>query len=279
MTKIQNFGDVLTTSEAILLMDGAMGTELMARGWTPAPGQYCTDWNQTHPDEVQAIHRAYVQAGAQVLLTNTFPILEMACSGHLVGEAIHAVCAGSVALAQSAGPESWVLADLGDPTYFGAWPTPAMLAEVIHGFREADGILLETFSGPKAVDQAGVLVQQIAKPVILSLCGMARDRRPDLAAIARRAERVGLAGLGVNCGQEISPAACAEMIRVFARETDLPLVARPNAGSPEARKSPDEFGQEMKTVMEAGVRLMGGCCGTTPAHIAALARLIPSARH
>ena len=89
--------------------------------------------------------------------------------------------------------------------------------------------------------------------------------------------------MGVNCGRDLTPADCADIIRAYAAETGVPLFARPNAGPPSATPPvrpglvelpPDRFAREVMEVVMAGVRMVGGCCGTTPAHIAELARLI-----
>jgi methionine synthase I (cobalamin-dependent) len=93
---------------------------------------------------------------------------------------------------------------------------------------------------------------------------------------ARRAAALGVAALGVNCGREIEMADCAEILRRYRAVTDLPLFARPNAGTPTKDKerlfyprTPEEMAGGLPAILAAGAALVGGCCGTTPAHIAA----------
>ncbi len=98
---------------------------------------------------------------------------------------------------------------------------------------------------------------------------------------ARRAKQYGIAALGVNCGRDISMEDCAEILRRYRSATDLPLFARPNAGSPaqvDGRwvypHTPEAMAAKLPLLLEAGAAMVGGCCGTTPEHIAAFRRVV-----
>jgi 5-methyltetrahydrofolate--homocysteine methyltransferase len=274
-------------SGRVLLMDGAMGTELQRAGIRQ---QDCYElWNLTHPDKVQAIHQAYAAAGAECLVTNTFQAHPEALARHGEEDRFEAVTRAALDLARAAaGPERFVLADIGPverPELKTAW-------QLINAFRTADALLLETWSDLRF---AGVFLRAARSrlsagiPVLLSFTywrpspsGEVRTFqkvRPETCA--RTAMEYGATALGVNCGRDLGMEDVIEIIRRYRAVTNLPLFARPNAGTP-ARSgdawsyphTPDALAGHLPALIEAGVTMIGGCCGTTPATIAAFRQVL-----
>jgi 5-methyltetrahydrofolate--homocysteine methyltransferase len=289
---VSSFLDVLRSGH-VLLMDGAMGTELQRAG---IGSDECRElWNLTHPDRVQAIHQAYADAGAEVLLTNTF----LANPSHLdrfdLEDRLEEITRSAVRLARkAAGRSRFVLGDIG-PLFDGngapEYPDYRDLARVLSSLDGVDGFLFETYSSPhvlSAVQYAFHRVAEVETPLLLSLTYL-RSPSGHLVTFsghspetyARHAERHGVAALGVNCGRDIDMDDMIEIIRRYRAVTDLPLFARPNAGTPAKQgdswiypHSPEAMAARLPELLEAGASMAGGCCGTTPAHIAAFREAI-----
>jgi 5-methyltetrahydrofolate--homocysteine methyltransferase len=278
-------------SGRILLMDGAMGTELRRAG---LGDRECGElWNLTHPDRVTAIHRTYVDAGAECLLTNTFQANPVRLAQQGAGEKLAAIHQAAAALAHSvAGPQRFVLADLGpivEPASGKEFADLEMVQQVARCIPRVDALLLETCSTPRvrwAVRYAHSFSRGL--PVLLSLTYQ-RDPVRGLCTysghlpewFARRARQYGVAALGVNCGRDIGMDEIIEIVRRYRKVTDQPLFARPNAGTPKRigqrwvyPHSPRDMAARLPELLEAGVCMVGGCCGSTPAHIAAFRPII-----
>jgi methionine synthase I (cobalamin-dependent) len=271
-------------------MDGAMGTELRRAG---LGDNECGElWNLTYPEKVRAIHLAYAGAGAEVLLANTFQANPAAMRRHGKGEQDAKACWIAAASIGQTLPDQFLVGDIG--------PTGGTSAEefadlsFIRSLAEAneepvigwDALLLETCSTPQALEAAHILSEH--SDTLLSVA-YKRDPHKGLVSnagqppewFAARAPKHGVAALGVNCGLEISVADCAEIIRRYRKETDLPLFARPNAGTPTKSgeqwlypRTPERMVERLPELLEAGVCMVGGCCGTTPAHIAAFREVV-----
>jgi 5-methyltetrahydrofolate--homocysteine methyltransferase len=280
-------------SDDVLLMDGALGTQLQERGLNP--GECAGLWNLTRPREVRAIHRAYREAGARCLLVNTFLCNPIDLARHGLADRLDDINAAGLELArQAAGRDGFVLADIG-PILEPGKPEFAdrrALARTVASLSGADGYLFETCSGPESLAAVEYVLHRCPQiesaPVLLSLTYL-RDPSGRLVTrsghgpetYARHAARHGVAVLGVNCGREIDLDAVLEIVRRYRGETDLPLLVRPNAGTPnqvEGRwvypRGPAEMAARVPELLDAGVRLIGGCCGTTAAHIAAFREAI-----
>ena len=275
-------------SGRVLLMDGAMGTELQKAGL--CDGENGAAWNLLHPERVRAVHRAYRDAGAEVFLANTF----MANAANL-GDAfppgpiiisdfwtsawgLIAPPGALVFRLGSVGPVAGRLAarEFDDWGYF-----YARHSTFYHG---ADGIVLETCSSPRVAYAIRRLRRDAGEwPLLLSLAYQ-RDRRGKLVTFsghppewfARRARDYGIVALGVNCGRDIGMDDIIEIVRRYRAVTDLPLFARPNAGTPTRDGdrwvyplTPKAMAARLPELLEAGACMVGGCCGTTPEHIAA----------
>ncbi|MCS6850831.1 MAG: homocysteine S-methyltransferase family protein [Gemmataceae bacterium] len=270
-------------------MDGAMGTELQRAGINE--GECYELWNLTRPAVVGGIHERYVAAGAEVLLTNTFQARAEALARHRLAEKQAEIMAAAIALARAAaGPQRWVVAALGPvgPKADRAVEARRLLAAAA----DADAILLETQSDLADLEAIAAARDQwadTAPPLFVSFTfrrGPAgqpetiHGRSP--AQCARHLERFGVAALGVNCGRDIDADTILAIVRGYRDNTGLPLFARPNAGTPrragvgrwEYPLSPTIWAEGLARVLDARVAMIGGCCGTTPEHIAALRRLI-----
>jgi len=274
----------------VLVGDGAMGTELQRAGLEPGD---CGDaWNLRHPDRVTAIQRRYVEAGSEILLTNTFGTNHFVLARYdLVAETARIARASVKVAREAAGARAWVLGDvgpcgrflapLGDVT---AEALEASLRETIGAFLDegVDGIVLETMT---ALDELllGIRVaRDLGAPVVIASLAFDRARDsfrtmmgvtvPQAGAAARDA---GADVIGANCGTRLAPRDFAELGRQLHAASSLPVMLQPNAGQPVLEDdrvvyplTPDAMADELIEVATVG-RIVGGCCGTTPAHIAA----------
>lgn len=280
--------DVLRRGE-IVIADGAFGTMLQAQGLPP--GTLPETWNADHPDAVLAVHSAYLAAGAQVMTANT-----------LGGNRFRAAEAGlldrlaelnrlGIALArQAGGAQAWVAADIG-PTGkllepYGDLPiadAEAAYAEQIEIVAEAgaDVILMETYID---IEEACCAIRaakaHCSLPVFCSFAFNAKGRTlmgGRAADAARRAEEAGADAVGANCGD--GPQAVLAALAAMREATSLPLIAQANAGIPQIGEgsrtvwdvTPEQMAEHAKQFVALGARLVGGCCGTNPQFIAAIA--------
>jgi len=283
----------------VLLGDGAMGTELQRAGLQAGqPGEL---WNLEQPARVEAIHRAYVDAGADLVLTNTFGANPWVLGRYALGGSLEAIARSAAELARRAVPPGvFVLGDIG-PTGALLKPLGDATLEQFHGafLRQAqallaggaDGIIVETMS---AIEEAVAAVRAARKAGAPFVIGsMAFDRtkdasfrtlmgvRPEFAA--RALVEAGAAIVGANCGTKMRVADFAQLTAALRSAVTCPVMIQPNAGRPELaggqtvyRLSPAEFAGAMRAVVKAGARIVGGCCGTTPAHIAAVRQMLDS---
>lgn len=274
-------------SGRVLLMDGAMGTELQRAGI--GAGECYELWNRTHADRVRAIHRAYVAAGAEVVLTNTFQANPSHLARFGLEEGLEEINRSAVSLARrEAGRSRFVLASIGpilDPSQRTEFADFQALARMLVSLEDADGYLLETCSSPQwltAVRYAFHRVVEVDTPLLLSLT-YRRTASGRLVThsghapetFARHAENHGIAALGVNCGCDVGMDDIIEVICRYRAETALPLFARPNAGTPTKQgerwnypHTPQAMAERVPELVKAGASMVGGCCGTTPEHIA-----------
>jgi 5-methyltetrahydrofolate--homocysteine methyltransferase len=283
-------------SGRVLLMDGAMGTELIRQGLQP--GENSATWNILHPERVRAVHQAYVDAGAEVLLTNTFQSNPIALATVGYEEHLESINQSALAIARSvAGPDRIVLADVGPlmaPALEQDAPDDAILrifAQGIRSLRGADALLFETRTDGSSVSmgiQHGPVILY-DMPLLISFTfarGFVQKeppirKRPLPTEIVRGWRPPDWAALGVNCGTEISVSDIGGILRHYRQETDLPLFARPNAGTPvkdgdqwRYPHTPAIMAERLPELLEAGVSMVGGCCGTTPEHIAAFRPIV-----
>lgn len=277
-----------------LLLDGALGTELLRRGWRKAPEAAVGE----APELVRSIHADYVAAGAEVLLTACFGGTPWRLERQSVG-AWRRVLTDAVNLAReaAAGREVAVCASLG-PT--GELPFP--LGERLSGwyrdqFHRAgevlleagvDGFFLETFGDLGELKQAVAALRELDGEVFLAALVSPADGARTLtgsppAVVALTLGELGVDCLGLNCAR--GPAGLREPLRRLLRATALPVAVEPNAGLPrtggkgvEYGLAPAAYAAATVELVEAGAAVVGGCCGTTPQHIAALRELLEGRR-
>lgn len=280
--------------EGLLVCEGAMGSELAARG---VAFRNTGEANLSHPEVVSSIHRDYQQAGATVFLTNTFAANRLMLERAGLGEQAAAIQTAAVqVLREAVGPEPLVGIDLGPTGHLleplGDLPRTAAIAcyrqqlEVMLP-QAVDFVIAETFEALEEVEAVVAAAREVgcSLPVVVTMAfsspqGMTMMGQ-DGAQAARRLTDLGVDLIGANCGHvEGLRRALEQMVEV----SDLPLVAQPNAGQPELvggqtvyRQTREEFGRFAQRLVEMGVRVLGGCCGTTPAHIRQLARVVGAA--
>ena len=259
-----------------LLFDGGMGTYYKA-----APGADCEMANLTDPEGVKKVHAEYLAAGAQAIKTNTFGLPRMAAA-QMPGWEELAEAGWKLACDAAAEKDAAVFADLGPAPDTEAAPASSAYGLVAQQFAAlgAKNFLFETLSSDVGIVEA-VKALRVAVPdafVMVSFAvlpdGYTREGLL-FRDLLRRMEQSGVVdAVGLNCVS--APGAMKKLVQGLG-ETLLPLSVMPNAGYPVVTRArvlyqgkPAYFAREMGHIAAAGVRILGGCCGTTPAHIAAL---------
>ncbi len=280
----------------ILVADGAMGTELMRRG-LPS-GTVPEEWNISHPDVVLSIHKSYAEAGADILLTNTFGAnrfkLETKGLGKMVGEFN---LRGAELARQAAGAQMFVLGDIGPTGQLMAPFGKRNFEEFVKVFSEqaealaeggVDGIIIETMMDLEEASAALVAAKKVTRlPVAVSMMfkkdssgdGFHTVMGTDPRSMVSRLESDGADIIGTNCGMGIRE--MTSLVRQIRNGTDLPIIAEPNAGLPQLengktiyRESAEEMAAYVTEILSAGVSILGGCCGTTAQHIRKVAEIV-----
>lgn len=294
MTTWQN----LINLPGTIIADGAMGTMLQQAGLKP--GELPTLWNVEHADRVRAVHGAYLAAGAQILLTNTFSGNRFSLAKHGLASRVEELnVAGAQVLraeieAQNRQGEALVAGDIGPSGGLLSPLGTLSFAEAVDGFAGqagalirggADIIWIETMADLEELRAAVEGTRQASAdiPIIATMTFDTHGRtmmgvKPELAAGSLM--EWGAAAFGGNCGNGPD-----EMLAVIGKmQAAAPkavLVAKPNAGAPEFvngatvyRAAPEIMAEAALQLRAAGARIIGGCCGTMPGHIAAMARAV-----
>lgn len=246
-----------------LVLDAALGTRLIERGLDLAHDDPAF-WNLTHPEAVRVIHAQDVAAGADALVTNTFGANRAWLARWDRAAEVEAINRAAVANARQASSDHTLLLGSIGPTVAGS---PDAVREQARVLADAgvDAILLETYQFDQALASLPYARSEVALPIIVSLV----DWPADMADSADRLTDGGASVLGVNC--QLGMARALELIERLAGATHVPLLAKPGAGRPgEDCDTPEQFAQAVPGLLASGVRLVGGCCGTTDAHVAAL---------
>ncbi len=286
-----------------LLADGAMGTQLMAAGLEP--GASGDAWNLTHPDRVLAIQRAYVDAGTDCLLTNTFGASQIMLARHGLAGEVAAINRAAVEIAREAiaDRDGYVIGDIGP---FGGLLVPfgeAEPADVRAAFDEqaralvaggVDAIIIETQTSLEELGLAVLAAIEAGAPCVIG--SLAYDMTLDgstfrtmMGVDPERAaaflEAHGAHMVGLNCGTSMDMARARDAVARYRAVTALPIMAQPNAGQPVLegttlvyRESPDDMARGVEPLIAAGARIVGACCGSTPDHIRAIRRVLDSRR-
>ncbi len=274
----------------IVYLDGGMGTLLQDRGLRP--GESPETWNLTHPEEVAAIHRAYFDTGSHVVCANTFganPLrFEKDRLEQIVAAAMDNVRAARDSSAGTQekfaaldiGPSGRLLKPYGDLDFEDA---VAAFAETVRlGVKYgADLILIETMNDSYETKAALLAAKENSDLPVFVSNAYGEDGKlmtgATPAAMTAMLEGMGADAIGVNCS--LGPRALAPVVREYLRRASVPVLLKSNAGLPREENGwavydvpPEEFAAETAALMREGVRLAGGCCGTTPAYIETLVR-------
>ena len=274
--------------ERILLLDGAMGTLL--QGADLAAGHAPDGMNLFQPDAVRAGHEAYVAAGAQIILTNTFGATRTRLGPYRLASRADEINRAAVALArEAAGDAARVAGDIGP---LGEYPEPlgALSFDDAYAafYRQArvlaaagvDLIIIETISDLREAKAAVAASRAAFEGPVVAMMTFEEGGRtvtgtpPEVAAVTLVA--AGADAVGANCS--VGARETVPVIRAMAAEVDVPVCAEPNAGLPKIvrgetvfRQTPAQFASWTRKLVAAGASIVGGCCGTTPEHIRAAA--------
>ena len=288
----------------VLVCDGAMGTQLMARGLSS--GESGELWNVERPGDILAIHQAYLQAGCDIVTTNSFGASRLALERHGLQARTRELNLAGAKLARqaiiSSGKMAWALGDVGP---FGGFlePVGEMAADHLKDiFREqcqalreggADAILVETMVDPAEMVVAVKAACQVADwPVLATFAfnkvddqasgGFRTIMGTTVEMAMKAAIEAGACVVGANCGTGLSLEdyqRLAEAITAAAGNT--PVMIQPNAGAPVMVEgkvvhpaTPRDMAAMIPELRNSGVRIIGGCCGTSPSHLQAMAAAI-----
>ncbi|MBI3014862.1 MAG: homocysteine S-methyltransferase family protein [Candidatus Tectomicrobia bacterium] len=275
----------------ILLGDGAMGTQLMESGLQM--GASGDQWVLTQPEKVRAIHAAYVEAGSELLLTNTFSASALALARHGLSDRTYELNLKAARLARDCiGPTGYVVGDIGP---FGGFLEP--LGNTSRGeLQEAfalqalglidggvDAIIVETMT---ALEELGVAIAAIRQvdPTMTIVGSVTYDRVADggfatMTGVKIRdavdyMTQLGVQILGCNCGTGIHIGDYEQIVARYRELSDKPIMVQPNAGQPRLDRgrivydeTADRMAVGIPPLIQAGASIIGGCCGTTPEHI------------
>jgi len=278
--------------DTLLLLDGGMGTQLQTKGLMP--GEVPELWNLTRPDDVCAIHEAYFAAGANVVYANTFGANKAKYHGDA---SLSEVISSAIGIAKAAkgradaslprfvaldvGPTGRLLKPTGDFEFDAAYD--AFAEQVSLGAKAgADLVAIETMGDTMELKAAILAAKENCDLPILATVTLGEDGKlltgADVDCVAALLEGLRVDALGFNCG--LGPDRLLPYVRRLAERTSLPIAVKPNAGMPKIvggktmfSVGPEEFAVDVARLVDAGASIIGGCCGTTPEHIAVISKL------
>lgn len=278
----------------LLFFDGAMGTILQARGLKT--GEIPETWNILHPEEIKKVHMEYLEAGSNVISSNTFGANCFKCDGlsytteQLVKAGIE-IAKDAIAEMKEKKPtmkEAYVALDIGS---LGKLLKPLgslsfddaynAFCEIIKAGTQADAdlILIETMSDMYEIKAAVLAAKENSNlPVVVTMIFDEQGKLltgGDIQAAVAMLEGLEVDAIGFNCG--LGPEQMLKLLPSLADATSTPIAINPNAGLPVVingktvfKVEPDEFAKHARGLVKGGTSMIGGCCGTTPAHIKAL---------
>jgi 5-methyltetrahydrofolate--homocysteine methyltransferase len=283
----------------LLVGDGAMGTQLQRAGLEP--GASGDAWNLTRPDAVHAIHASYVDAGADLILTNTFGTNRFVMERYGLAHRVADIAREAARVArEAAGSRAFVLGDIGpcggllEPLgEVRAADLEASFHETMGALLDAgvDGLALETMTAVDELVLALRVARELGAPVVVASMAFDRSRdrfrtmmgvSPEEAGVVARDGGATL--VGANCGRGVDPPDFASLGRALRAASGLEVVLQPNAGQPVLQDdvvvyplTPEVMADQLMTLAPVA-RVVGGCCGTTPDHIRAFAVRVRSRR-
>jgi len=281
--------------QGVFLLDGAMGTQLFARGVEPG---WCNDWlDVEQPDIVLDVHRAYLDAGVDAVITNTFGANRYALGRHGFAEKAFEISkAGAQVARKAAGEGRYVLGDIG-PTGDFLEPLGTLnpdqvreaFGEQVKGLVDGgvDGLIIETMTAMEEMEVAIAAAKSAGNglPVLASMsfdkggAGFRTMMGVDAATAVAKMIALGVDAVGFNCGTAtLDEYVELAKLYVTSAKGKVQVFAEPNAGKPELvdgqavyKVTPDEFAAACRKIRDAGIHILGGCCGSTPDHIRAVA--------
>ena len=274
--------------DEFIFLDGGMGTMLHL-----APGELPERLNLTEPARVAAVHKAYAEAGSQVVYANTFGAnpLKLSGTGVDAAESIQAAVrlakeavGEGVCVALDIGPTGQLLPPAGQMTFEAAYESFRVMCEA-GAAAGADLVVIETMSDLLETKAALLAAKEHTDlPVIVTMTFTENGRTftgCPISAAAMTLEGLGASAIGINCS--LGPKEILPMMQELAKWTSLPLIAKPNAGLPdpvtgEYFLTPEDFAAFMPMYADCGVQLFGGCCGTTPEFIRAVRKRLGNVR-
>lgn len=283
--------DDLIAERGFLIIDGAMGTELFSRG-LPA-GEAPERWNLEEPDRVQDVHRAYIEAGSDIVLTNTFGGTKFRLALHSLDDRVFETNKAAAEIARreaesatrrvlvagSMGPSGELIHPLGSLESVDA---QAGFAEQARGLAAGgvDILWIETMSSLEEVEAAVRGAQQVSDlpvTVTFSFDTAGRTMMGVTGAVAAaRLTELGVAAIGANCGNNLGDTEAA-LAEIRAAAPGIPVISKANAGIPEWHGAelaysgtPEVMAAHAHRVRNSGIEIIGGCCGSGPTHIAAI---------
>ena len=272
----------------ITILDGAMGTVLQQRGLPP--GGKPELLNLTNPALLRSIYREYVEAGSQIVCANTFGASAPKLAG--TGYAVDQVVSAAVSVARQAvqgtgakvsldmGPLGELLEPLGTLSFeraYDCFKEAAMAGERAG----ADLVSIETMTDLYEAKAALLAVKENTRLPVFVTMSFERSGRTftgcTIPSMARTLEGLGADAIGLNCS--LGPDLLLPLLKELCENTRLPVIAKPNAGLPDPATGaygmgPEEFVRALLPCLEAGVTIFGGCCGTSPDYIRALAKAL-----
>jgi len=266
------------------VLDGGLGTMLQAAGLKA--GVDPTDWNLDNPSAVTAVHRAYVEAGSDIILANTFGANPLKYHGNrsiaeLVQAAVeNARAAGAARIALDVGPTGRLLKPAGDLDFETA--VEAFAETVRAGVKAGvDLVFIETIGDIRELKAAVLAARENASLPVFATVALGEDGKlltgGSVECVAVLLESLGVDAYGFNCG--LGPDKMLPYVERMARLSTKPMIVKPNAGLPKIvdgrtvfSVGPVDFAAQVRSLIAAGASIVGGCCGTTPDHIRELAK-------
>ncbi len=285
-------------AKRVLVLDGGMGTQLQLMGLRP--GEVPELWNLNRPDDIKSVHAAYLAAGSDVIYANTFG----ANAAKYHGDAPLAdVIAAGIRIARSAadefatperpryvaldvGPTGRLLKPAGDFEFDAAYD--AFAGQVrIGAAAGADLVMIETMGDTAELKAAVLAAKENCSLPVFATVALGEDGKlltgGDVECVAALLEGLRVDALGFNCG--LGPDLMLPYVERLVGATSLPVIVKPNAGLPKVvdgetvfTVGPEEFTKDIAGLVSAGACIVGGCCGTTPAHIAAVSGALRTMR-
>jgi len=283
--------------DRVVVTDGAWGTQLQQRGL--AVGHCPELWNVDSPQVVEAVAAAYVDAGSEIIITNTFGANAFVLGKHGLAGRVGELAEAGVAISRRvAGGAAAVFASLGPSGKIVMMQEAApeqlydAFAEAARAFANggADAVVAETMTELAEVDLAVRAVRENTDlPVVTSLTFDSGSEKTATmmgvtpADVVNQLAPAGVEAFGANCG--VGPERYVKVVELYREATDAPIWVKANAGVPEVKEGrnvfplgPEQYASFVPALVDAGANFIGGCCGTTPAHIAAIRKAVDQLR-